>query len=158
MTIHDQASAARATRRSTRRPARTDGGQYLLATDETGIAELEAALATLPLCAKGRVFVEVESAADVGVLDVPTRMTVTWLTRSDRSGAPGSGERCTRGVALGRAVRAWSDEMLCDPQTRSHIWLGGDYRSVSGCFEHLTGELAIDPEQIVVPEEYRLRS
>jgi NADPH-dependent ferric siderophore reductase len=110
------------------------------------------------MCAKGRVFVEVDSAADIGFIEVPTRMTVTWLTRSNRSGAPGTGEGCSRGVALTRAVGAWSDEMLCDPTTDAHIWLGGDYRAVSGCFEHLTTNVAVDPDRIAAPEQYRLRA
>ncbi|WP_460943012.1 SIP domain-containing protein [Okibacterium endophyticum] len=166
MTIHDQAGAQSPgtlsptrpspRRRAARRPAASKV-QYLLACDESGLAELEAALSTLPICAKGRVFIEVDSPADIGTVDVPTRMTVTWLTRSTRTGAPGTAERCTNGIALTRAVTAWSNEMLFEADaTDAHVWLGGGYRSVSGCFEHLTAALGVDESRITVPSEYCL--
>ena len=158
LTSVDEPTPTRAAaRRQKGRPARAKAVQYLLACDESGVGELQAAIQTLPLCAQGRVFVEVASAADIGFIEVPSRMTVTWLTRATRSGAPGTGETCTRGVALTRAVAAWSDEMLCESSADAHIWLGGDYRAVSGCFEHLTDQ-GVDPARIAAPEQYRLHS
>jgi NADPH-dependent ferric siderophore reductase len=133
---------------------------FLLACDESAIAELEAMIATLPLCASGRVFIEVASVDDIGIVSVPSRMTVTWLPRSSRSGAPGSGAACARGEALSRAVRAWADEMLCDaPESRAgevQVWLGGDYRGVAPVFEHLVHTRNVDAERVTAPASYRL--
>lgn len=117
-------------------------------------------VATLPLCASGRVFVEVPSVDDVGLIAVPSRMTVTWLPRSARSGAPGSGAACGRGEALARAVTAWADEMVCDtaeaPAARVEVWLGGDYRGVAPVFEHLVHTRNVDAARITAPASYRL--
>jgi NADPH-dependent ferric siderophore reductase len=137
---------------------------FLLAADESALAELEAMIATLPLCASGRVFIEVDSVDDIGFVDVPTRMTVTWLPRSARSGAPGTGRTCGRGEALARAVTAWADEMLCGasaepadaPDVRVEVWLGGDYRGVSATYEHLVHGLGVDAARITAPAAYRL--
>lgn len=137
---------------------------FLLACDESAIAELEAMVATLPLCASGRVFVEVASVDDVGLITVPSRMTVTWLPRSARSGAPGTGASCGRGVALARAVTAWADEMLCEPvadsaerpDVRVEVWLGGDYRGVAPAYEHLVHDLGVDAARVTAPVAYRL--
>lgn len=140
---------------------------YLLACDETAAAELEAMIATLPLCARGRVFIEVPTPDDVGIVTVPSRMTVTWLPRSARSGAPGTGESCARGAALARATTAWADEMLCavaidsDVDAASgpapaEVWLGGDYRGVAPIVEHLVDRLGVDASRISAPARYRL--
>lgn len=139
---------------------------FLLASDESAIAELEAMVATLPLCASGRVFVEVASVDDIGLIQVPSRMTVTWLPRAARSGAPGTGNACGRGEALARAVTAWADEMLCDagtdaendtrPDVRVEVWLGGDYRGVAPVFEHLVHDLGVDAARVTAPPVYRL--
>jgi NADPH-dependent ferric siderophore reductase len=137
---------------------------FLLACDESATAELEAMVATLPLCASGRVFIEVASIDDVGFLPVPSRMTVTWLPRSARSGAPGTGGACGRGVALARAVTAWADEMLCQPtvdadttpDVRVEVWLGGDYRGVAPAFEHLVHDLGVDAARVTAPAAYHL--
>ncbi|PSL38897.1 siderophore-interacting protein [Labedella gwakjiensis] len=137
---------------------------FLLACDESAIAELEAMVATLPLCASGRVFVEVASADDIGLIAVPSRMTVTWLPRSARSGAPGTGASCGRGEAVVRAVTAWADEMLCAPaadavdrpDVRVEVWLGGDYRGVAPAYEHLVHDLGVDATRVTAPVAYRL--
>lgn len=137
---------------------------FLLACDESAIAELEAMVASLPLCASGRVFIEVASTDDVGLLTVPSRMTVTWLPRSARSGAPGTGASCGRGEALSRAVTAWADEMLCEPtaegedrpDVRVEVWLGGDYRGVAPAYEHLVHDLGVDANRVTTPSAYRL--
>ncbi|WP_235940648.1 SIP domain-containing protein [Paramicrobacterium fandaimingii] len=141
-----------------RRDARGLGHIYLLTADESTLTELEAAMQAVPYCARGRVFIEVDTGADISVIDAPTRMTVTWLTRQTRSGAPGSGAACATGEAMSRAVNAWSDEMLYASTDTPHIWLGGHYRGVSAVHEHLVADLGVNPERIVTPEPYRLSS
>ncbi|MCP2031770.1 NADPH-dependent ferric siderophore reductase [Okibacterium sp. HSC-33S16] len=130
--------------------------QFLIGGDESALPELEAVLSTLPLCATGRVFVEVESEDQIGTLDVPPRMTVTWLPRSRRSGAPGSGSRCVQGEAFSRAVRAWAGEMLCDDPEEAHVWLGGHYRGVAEAHEYLTTSLGVSADVVQTPPAYRL--
>lgn len=129
--------------------------QQLITADESSLAELEALLATLPLCSTGRVFVEIPDASWQTRLAAPSRMVVTWLDRSQRSGAPGTGRGCISGEALTRAVTAWADEMLCaaDDQTRIHL-LGG-YLGTADIVDHLVG-LGIRPETIHAPEQYGL--
>ena len=56
--------------------------QHLITADETSLAELEALLATLPICSTGRVFIEMPDASWQGELHVPSRMVVTWLDRA----------------------------------------------------------------------------
>ena len=130
--------------------------QFLIAGDESSLPELEAMLSTLPLCATGRVFVEVESDDQIGSLTVPPRMTVTWLARSRRSGLPGSGAGCVQGEAFSRAVQAWAGEMLCSDPEEAHIWLGGHYRGVAEAHDYLTSTLGVAPDVIQTPPAYRL--
>ena len=142
----------RAQRRASRRPQ----AQHLIAADETGLAELEAALATLPLCAVGRVFVEVADPSDIGRIQAPPRMTVTWLPRAARTGAPGSGRRCGAGEALTRAVTAWADEMLCgDEGLPTRITLLAGYLGTADIVDHLLGR-GVRPESIDAPARYGL--
>ena len=84
--------STRAERRAARRRA-----HHLVTADEHSLAELEVFLATLPLCASGRIFIEVADASDIGMIEAPGRMTVTWLARAQRSGAPGTGRACAPG-------------------------------------------------------------
>ncbi|WP_317451773.1 SIP domain-containing protein [Microbacterium sp. NIBRBAC000506063] len=86
------------TSRAQRRAARQSRVQHLVTADEQSLAELEAFLATLPLCATGRVFIEVPDTESISHVDAPARMTVTWLARSRRSGSPAPGRP---------AVAAW---------------------------------------------------
>ncbi|WP_431280025.1 SIP domain-containing protein [Leifsonia poae] len=127
-----------------------DRVQFLVVADESSLAELEAELALLPLCARGRVFVEVEHPEDVVALSTPMRMTVTWLARSHRSGRPGSGERCARGEAATRAVRAWTAEMLCDGPGETRAIVLGGFALVSEVQEHLTAEVGMEPSAVTV--------
>ncbi|MGA0568835.1 SIP domain-containing protein [Rathayibacter sp. KR2-224] len=133
-----------------------DRVQFLMTADETSLAELQSELALLPLCAKGRVFVEVEEPKDAFALQVPMRMTVTWLPRSVRGGRPGTGERCAPGQALRRAVRAWAAEMLCDGPGGTQAVLTGDFRGVSEVYDVLVAEAGMPDEHIVAPENYGL--
>lgn len=128
-----------------------DRVQFLVVGDESSLSELEAELALLPLCARGRVFVEVAEQADIVELSIPMRMTVTWLTRSDRSGRPGTGQRCAKGEAATRAVRAWTAEMLCDGPGETRVILIGGYALVSEVREHLQSVVGMTPDAIVAP-------
>lgn len=142
--------------------------QHLITADESSLAELEVLLATLPLCSTGRVFVEVPDASWICDIDVPARMVLTWLDRSVRTGAPGSGRSCTAGAALARAVTAWADEMLCDEPactaadgtaadgTRIHL-LGG-YLGTADIVEHLTERTGVPAARIHAPERFGLLS
>ncbi|KQZ82160.1 phage tail protein [Microbacterium sp. Root166] len=140
---------------ATCRSSRHTRVQHLITADESSFAELEALLATLPICSTGRVFVEIPDAEWQADIVVPSRMVLTWLDRSQRSGAPGTGRGCAPGAALSRAVNAWADEMLCaeDDQTRIHL-LGG-YLGTADIVDHLTG-MGIGAQAIHAPEQYGL--
>ncbi|KAA9111159.1 SIP domain-containing protein [Microbacterium rhizomatis] len=139
--------------------------QHLITADETSLADLEVLLATLPMCSTGRVFIEIPDASWQAELDIPARMTVTWLDRSTRSGAPGTGRGCMPGEALARAVTAWSDEMLCGdashtpgaaPGAATRIFLLGGYLGTADIVDHLTDSLGIAAEGIHTPERFGL--
>ncbi|QLD12632.1 SIP domain-containing protein [Microbacterium oleivorans] len=131
--------------------------QQLITADEHALAELEALLATLPLCSTGRVFVEVPDASWIGALSVPGRMIVTWLDRSARSGAAGTGRACAPGEALSRAVIAWADEMLCTEAARStRVHLLGGFLGTADILDHLTGRLALAADEIHTPARFGL--
>ncbi|GEP48320.1 phage tail protein [Microbacterium saccharophilum] len=132
--------------------------QHLITADESSLAELEALIATLPLCSTGRVFVEVPDAGWIGRLAAPARMTVTWLDRSRRSGAPGTGRACAPGEALARAVTAWADEMLCREDDATRIHLLGGFLGTADIVDHLTSALHIDASAISAPERFGLLS
>jgi NADPH-dependent ferric siderophore reductase len=133
-----------------------DRVQYLVAGDETSLVELETELALLPLCARGRVFVEVQSADQIVALNAPMRMTVTWLPRGARSGRPGTAEPCEPGEALSRAVTAWTAEMLCDGPGATTAILRGRYGAVAELHEHLRDAIGMSAEAITAPSEFRL--
>ncbi len=143
--------STRAERRAARRRA-----HYLVTADEHSLAELEAYLVTLPLCASGRVFIEVPSVADIGVIDAPARMTVTWLARGSRSGAPGTGRSCAPGQAIARATCAWADEMLCEDERDTRVTLLSGYLGTADIVEHLTDALGMSADAIYVPERFGL--
>lgn len=143
--------STRAARRAARRRA-----HHLVTADERSLLELETFLATLPLCASGRIFIEVPSVSDIGVIDAPGRMTVTWLAREKRSGAPGTGRTCVPGEALARATCAWADEMLCDDEFETHVTLLGGYLGTADIIDHLTSALEVEPARIHAPERFGL--
>jgi NADPH-dependent ferric siderophore reductase len=134
--------------------------RHLIAADERSLVELQVLLTTLPLCSTGRIFVEVPDESFMTQLDVPARMTLTWLDRSRRSGEPGSGRSCASGVALARAVTAWADEMLCDEcDARStHVTLLGGYLGSAEIVDHLTERLGVPADAFHVPEQFGLLS
>jgi NADPH-dependent ferric siderophore reductase len=125
-----------------------DRVQFLVVGDETSLTELEAELALLPLCARGRVFVEVAEQSGIVPLSAPIRMTVTWLVRAHRSGRPGTAERCAPGEAATRAVRAWSAEMLCDGPGATRAIVTGSWSLVTEVRELLVDEAGLHPEAV----------
>ena len=130
--------------------------QHLVVADERSLADLELVLATLPMCASGRVFIEVPDASWICALRAPLRMTVTWLDRSVRRGAPGTAELCRPGVAMTRSAIAYADEMLCgDEAHETNITLLGGYVATADIVEHLTGAIGFDRDRITVSEALR---
>ncbi len=138
------------------RTSRHARAQHLVTADESSLTELEVVLATLPLCSTGRVFVEVPDATAVVALDAPPRMTVTWLCRDARTGAPGTGRGCGSGQALARAVNAWADEMLCDDACETTVTLLGGFLGTAEIVDHLLQERGIDPSRIHAPARFGL--
>ncbi|MFC7927156.1 SIP domain-containing protein [Microbacterium laevaniformans] len=153
--VHDE-SACKASRH-----ARV---QQLITADEHALVELEALLATLPICSTGRVFIEVPDASWITPIAVPARMVVTWLDRSHRSGEPGTGRPCAPGQAVSRAVTAWADEMLCADgdesacQDGTRIHLLGGFLGTADIFDHLTERLGISPAAVHTPARFGLLS
>jgi NADPH-dependent ferric siderophore reductase len=149
---HSAATGSAVARRAARHP-RT---QHLVTADETSLGELQAVLATLPLCSTGRVFVEVPDASWIGELDAPARMTVTWLDRGARSGEPGSGRGCAQGRALARAATAWADEMMCADDDETRVYLLGSYLGTADIADHLAERHGRDADTIHTPERFGL--
>lgn len=137
--------------RTTRRAARRTRVQHLITADEHSLAEVEALLATLPLCTAGRVFIEVPDSDAISVVSAPPRMTVSWLPRTRRDGF-----RRPVGELLARAATAWADEMLCDEGVSAQITLLGGFLSTADIVEHLTDTLGVELGSIHAPERYRL--
>ena len=154
MSIDSVSTTAR--RATTRRASRASRVQHLVTADETSLSDLEALLVTLPLCSTGRIFVEVPDASYITDLDVPGRMTLTWLDRSRRSGAPGTGRGCSAGTALTRAVTAWADEMICDADDATQVSLLGGYLGTADILEHLTERRGVSPTAIHTPQRFGL--
>ncbi|WP_221585769.1 SIP domain-containing protein [Microbacterium sp. G2-8] len=150
MSAHALASTHDDTRCRSRRHARA---QHLITADEHSLADLEMLLATLPMCASGRVFIEVPDASQIAPISAPARMSVTWLDRAARRGAPGTGQLCRVGTAMTRAAIAYADEMLCDDDSHeTNITLLGGYVATADIVEHLTGSLGFSRDAITVRE------
>ncbi|QIG38234.1 siderophore-interacting protein [Microbacterium sp. 4R-513] len=130
--------------------------QHLITADESSLTDLEALLATLPICSTGRVFIEIPDASWHAPITAPARMVVTWLDRSLRSGDPGTGRACAPGQALTRAVTAWADEMLCADDDHTRIHLLGGYLGTADIVDHLTERRGIPASSIHAPSEYNL--
>ncbi|WP_309101889.1 SIP domain-containing protein [Microbacterium sp.] len=141
--------------RSQRRAARRRS-HHLVTADEHSLGDLEVFLATLPLCASGRIFIEVPEQDDIGIIEAPARMTVTWLARGSRSGAPGTGRSCAPGQALARATCAWADEMLCGDELETRVTLLGGFLGTADIVDHLTSRLGVESSTIHAPERFGL--
>lgn len=128
--------------------------QHLITADEHSILELELLLQTLPICATGRVFIEVPDPSWIRPVEAPARMTVTWLDRSARRGAPGTARFCGTGVALTRAVTAYADEVLCDDAAAhgQRITLLSGFVATADILEHLTQRRGIDRAAVAVSD------
>lgn len=152
MSTLETAVGARAARRASRRPQL----QHLITADEHSLTELQALLVTLPLCAVGRVFIEVPDVDDIGILTAPPRMTVTWLPRVRRGGI-----RHRAGELLARAATAWADEMLCDESEgalRTEATLLGGYLGTADIVEHLIERCDLAPSAVHAPAGYGLNA
>ena len=77
----------------------SDTDRLLLAGDEGAIDTIALLLATLPANARGQVFLEVQSDAEVGTVSAPGRFAICWLVRD-------------RGQSLRTSIDAWLSEML----------------------------------------------
>ncbi|MFG6445126.1 SIP domain-containing protein [Microbacterium sp. P06] len=134
--------------------------QYLVTADESSLVDLETLLVTLPLCSTGRLFIEVPDASWIGRVSAPARMTVTWLDRSRRGGAPGEVRACAPGEALTRAVSGWAGEMLCafegHAAANTRVYLLGGYLGTADIVDELTVGYDIDAESIHTPERFGL--
>ena len=137
------------------RAARHTRVQHLITADESSLTELETVLATLPFCSTGRVFVEIPDASWHADIVVPSRMVLTWLDRSQRSGAPGTSRGCIPGEALSRAVNGWADEMLCAEDDETRILLLGGFLGTADIVDHLTA-MGIAADAIHTPAQYGL--
>jgi len=94
-------------------PAATD--RLLLAGTERSIPTIRAILASLPVKARGQVFVEVDGADDIDPIVGPGRVMVCWLLRE-------------RGQSLQRSIDSWLSEMLPTEFDREHsvyAWIDG---------------------------------
>ena len=97
-----------------------------------------------------------ENTVNFTALDYDVRKIVTWLDRSRRSGAPGTGRACAPGQALVRAVTAWADEMLCDHGDATRVHLLGGYLGTADIVDHLTGVLGLPADGIHTPARFGL--
>ncbi|MFG6502716.1 SIP domain-containing protein [Microbacterium sp. P05] len=130
--------------------------QQLITADESSLMDLETLLATLPICSTGRIFIEVPDATWIAPIQAPARMTVTWLDRSQRSGAPGAARGCTPGEALTRAVAGWAGEMLCLDDDHTRITLLGGYLGTADILDELTLRHGVDARAVHTPERFGL--
>lgn len=116
---------------STREPAlQPSATRILFAGDASSIGDIQTMLEVLPICARGQVFIEVDDASQIVPVTAPGRVSISWLDRSRRSGRPGTGEGCSRGMALDRAVRAWLGEFFVDRASLVEsdyvFWISGE--------------------------------
>jgi NADPH-dependent ferric siderophore reductase len=92
------------------------GDLVLLGVTTDDLTVAETVLATLPVKARGQLFVEAATEADIRPVAAPGRVCVTWLLRD-------------RGQSLQAAVDAWLGEMLpveFDREHRVYAWVSGD--------------------------------
>ncbi|WP_044438750.1 siderophore-interacting protein [Agreia bicolorata] len=122
----------------------TTAGRVLLAGDSTIIPVIRGLIETLPDTARGQIFIEVETALDITPLETPERITVSWLARDVRAGAPGQ--------ALGRAVRAWVSEMTTGDVMADGaelcVWLGGEAARIDDLRSDLAERLGSSRETL----------
>ncbi|MFT4234934.1 MAG: SIP domain-containing protein [Microbacterium sp.] len=154
--MHQAASRNEETRHDAKscRSSRHARVQHLITADETSLVDLDLMISTLPICSTGRIFIEVPDESWIGRIDAPARMVVTWLDRSCRTGAPGTGRGCAPGQALARAVNAWADEMMCDCDDATRVTLLGGFLGTADIVDHLTGRIGTEADAIHVPDAF----
>ena len=147
----------------------------LLAGDETATPAVSAIVESLPLDARGAVFLEVPCADDVLTLRTPPGVSLTWLPR-DRAGSPPYGE------ALAAAVRAWAaewfagqsgrvvaDEALTEPDDDVlweipgppadeglYAWLAGEAGAITALRRYLVRDLGMDRSRVAFMGYWKL--
>ncbi|MCU1405228.1 MAG: siderophore-interacting protein [Glaciihabitans sp.] len=90
-----------------------NAGRILLAGDETAVPAICSILEAMPRKARGQVFIEIPTKADILPVVAPGGVTVCWLARDERPGL-------AHGEVLDRAVRAWVSEMVPAPTAEGH--------------------------------------
>jgi NADPH-dependent ferric siderophore reductase len=122
----------------------TTAGRVLLAGDSTIIPVIRGLIETLPDTARGQIFIEVATALDITPLETPERITVSWLARDVRNGAPGQ--------VLDQAVRAWVSEMTTGDVAADGaelcVWLGGEAARIDDLRSNLAERLGSSRETL----------
>lgn len=136
--------------------------EFFIAADEDHLLELATVIATMPWCASGQIFIEVADASSIETLAVPSRVSVRWLIRSERSGAPGTATRCGKGQALLRATQAWIAEMCPDRADAANestkAYLLSDYIRSADLLDELVLNANFKAHQIHTAEKFALAS
>lgn len=145
--------------------------EVLIAGDETAVPAICAILESLSAGARGAVFREVQTSADILPATAPAGVTVTWLPRDGDA-------RNRFGVLLDAAVRAWiadwstgdassdgsaapPNHALPEPGTDMvwevpdeptgsglYAWLAGEAGTITGLRRHLVRDVGIDRSRI----------
>ncbi len=131
-----------------RRRARVQTPAHVVTADEHSMLDAQLFLATLPMCARGRVFVEVATPEQIGQLDAPSRMTVTWLVRERRGATRAKGE------LVSRAALAWLSEMGEDEAGKPNAVLLGGYLGTAEIAEQLVARFGYDRTDIQAPTAF----
>jgi NADPH-dependent ferric siderophore reductase len=93
-----------------------NGDLVLLGATADDLPVVETVLASLPVKARGQVFVEVDNAEEIRDVAAPGRFCVTWLRRD-------------LGQSMRAAADAWLAEMLpvdLDQEHRVYAWFSGE--------------------------------
>ncbi|CAN5442999.1 siderophore-interacting protein [soil metagenome] len=147
-----------------------DSDALLLVGDETAVPAVAAILEQLDPAARGAVFLEVPTGADVLAVQHPVGVSVRWLPRD---GAPrGAALHATVLAHLGAAV-TWAEPVAVDPDlwetpsyssagepvetaTRAvgrdwhglYAWVAGEAKVVTGLRRALVRDLGLDRHQV----------
>lgn len=141
----------------------------LIAGDETAVPAVCAILESLDSDARGSIFLEVPTAADILQVPVPAGVELTWLFRDSQPDIE-------HGALLAEAVQAWAgtwiaaqaptgardiDESLLNPESEVlwevptgpddaglYAWLAGEAGAITGLRRHLVRDLGIDRSRI----------
>jgi NADPH-dependent ferric siderophore reductase len=113
-----------------------EGAELLIAGDETATPAIAAILEDLPVTARGHVFIEVPTAADVLELDAPADVEVHWLPREgavwgDRLVPAVTDAARAMDFATGGEFEETGEEMIWDaPQEAAsggaYVWIAAE--------------------------------